>query len=71
MRLVFSLAVSTVLDKQQLSGEGGQNPNTDRSQDVNHRKLTGLSHLILKLHSKAVRIFFKEKKGQGALQTVS
>lgn len=32
VRLFFSLAVSTVLGKQQLSGEGGQNPNT-----IDHR----------------------------------
>lgn len=45
--------------------------NTNTSQDVSHRKFTGLSYLILELPSKAIRMFFKERRVQEALSTVS
>lgn len=35
---------------------------TNTSQDVNRRKLTWLSYLILKLPSKAIRVLFKERR---------
>lgn len=42
--------------------------NTNTSQDVNHRKLTWLSYLILKLPSKAIRIFLRRGGCKGHSQ---